>query len=316
MKYIRKGGTPRELEAWFKNCPMDENGTRMNCSYEHDMPGDVREAIKEELLKEQGWLCCYTGLSVDETSSHIEHFKPQTLCRQEDRGKPEQDKKHEDVDYKNLLAAYPSPNMPHCRFGAHAKDKWYDKQLLVSPLTPQCGMLFTFDQCGRIFPKDETEQAVTETIRRLCLDDGSLTEMRRQAIEEYLLPETHKLSKSQLRKIVKDYCTQREQVSFQLLNRDFEGLNNEGIPPDILQNLRPIANQSFAPQTKFLNAIKKQIGEDSLNQHERLLLKYAQKVRKRFPKFCFVIVHAAKQILHKAERRHKRREAMHRQGLI
>ncbi len=79
--------------------------------------------------------------------------------------------------------------------------------------------------------------------------------------------------------------------------------------------MRVIGNQTFASQTKFLNAIKKQIGEDFLNQHERLLLKYGQKVRKRFPKFCFVIVQAAQELLHKAERSRKARKAMHRQGL-
>ena len=92
MKYIRKGPSPRELREWFKPA---EDGRRINRGYD-DMPTNVKNAVKERLLDEQGGLCCYTGMRVSLQNSHIEHFKPQKLCTD-----------HEDVDYMNLLAAYP-----------------------------------------------------------------------------------------------------------------------------------------------------------------------------------------------------------------
>lgn len=91
MKHIIKGNSPSELDSWFRNQPI-EDGCRINCGYT-DMPSEVKQVVKQRLLEEQGGLCCYTGLRVKETTSHIEHFKPQSQCES-----------HEDIEYHNLLA--------------------------------------------------------------------------------------------------------------------------------------------------------------------------------------------------------------------
>jgi len=77
MKYIRKGNPPGELEIWFKKQPIGEDGIRINCTYKDGMRTEVKEAIKKRLLRDQGWLCCYTGLRIEMESTHIEHLKPQ-----------------------------------------------------------------------------------------------------------------------------------------------------------------------------------------------------------------------------------------------
>lgn len=202
MKHIVKRSEPPELRRWFNSQPMDEAGERINCSYKH-IPSDVREAVKKRLLKEQGCLCCYTGLSISEKTSHIEHLKPQTRCIQE--------KSNEDVDYNNLLAAYPGDRSSKCRFGAHAKEDWYDSEKLVSPLHRQCETKFIFDQFGEISVSDNNDVAAKETIKRLCLDHGMLNEFREQAIREFLFPDDKPLSKAKLQSIVdRGFCLHDE----------------------------------------------------------------------------------------------------------
>ena len=202
MKHIIKRSSP-ELRRWFKGQPIVD-GRRINVSYD-DMPPDVKEAVKQSLLDEQGGLCCYTGIRMDEDKSHIEHLKPQSRCVDHE------DVDHEDVDYANLLAAYPSNE---CPFGARAKDEWYDVQLLVSPLDKRCESCFRFDLSGGIKPANENDPAVIETIRRLCLDHGSLTEMRKQAINKALFPRSHRRSEAQLYKITQSYCARNTRRQF------------------------------------------------------------------------------------------------------
>lgn len=198
MKHIVKGSEPPELGKWFNNQPTNETGKRINCGYDV-MPSDVRTAIKKRLLKEQGCLCCYTGLQIDEASSHIEHFKPQKVCREEGG--------HEDIDYNNLLAAYPGDRAPKCRFGAHAKEDWYDPELTVSPLHKQCENKFLFTQFGGIEAATDTDLAAKETINRLGLDHEMLKDWREQAVAEFLFPDNKNLSKAKLQLIVdKGFC--------------------------------------------------------------------------------------------------------------
>jgi len=233
MKYITQGHTPQELRRWFEGQPIAD-GRRLNCSYD-DIPGNVKQAVKQRLLDEQGGLCCYTGQRVSEDSSHIEHLKPQTLCEN-----------HEDVDYANLLAAYPGVNSQGCPYGAYAKADWYDAELLISPLSRHSENRFRFDLRGRIRPASNGDPAALETITRLCLDHDSLTELRKQAIDAALFPQNRPRRRAQLRQITQSYC-----------DRDTQN---------------------------------------------------------RFPHFCFVIMQAAQMLLERAERRRKRKQAIHQQA--
>ena len=188
MKYIQKGSTPQELRRWFEGQLLPD-GQRINCGY-GDMPSDVRAVVKQRLLEEQGGLCCYTGMRVNSENSHIEHFKPQSACIE-----------YEDVDYRNLLAAYHGISK-RCQFGAHAKDDWYDENLLVSPLHQSCETKFRFKQSGEIAPSDNEDAAAVETIRRLRLDDQSLEENRQSAIDEALSPDNRRLRETQIRRLI------------------------------------------------------------------------------------------------------------------
>lgn len=189
MKYIKKGAAPHELKKWFKGQPL-ENGRRLNCHYE-DLESEVKDIIEKRLLEEQGWLCCYTGMSISETNFHIEHLIPRAVSRRQGT--------HEDVDYKNMMAAYPRVN--NCPFGARVRG---DKPLPVHPLRASCERKFRFDLEGGITGVD---QDANNTIRCLKLDHDMLTQMRQAAIDEALFPKKHPLSKAKIQLVAKSYCT-------------------------------------------------------------------------------------------------------------
>ncbi|HUN09097.1 MAG TPA: TIGR02646 family protein [Aggregatilineales bacterium] len=198
MKHIRKGSEPQALRAWRDGQPV-VNGRRVNCGY-GDMPSDVKQSVRASLLIEQGYLCCYTGRSVDETSSHIEHLKPQTVCED-----------GEDIDYANLLIAYPGGSLV-APYGAQAKADWYDPQLLVSPLHAGCETRFKFSQFGGIAPASDQDQGAIETIRQLHLDHDELNDSRKQIIQKTLIK--LKPSKKQLETISDSYCNLNSERRF------------------------------------------------------------------------------------------------------
>lgn len=201
MKHIVKGSEPAQLRQWINGQPI-EDGQRINCRY-RDMPGSVKAVVKQRLILEQGGLCCYTGISVTAAESHIEHFLPQTLCTN-----------HEDVEYTNLLAAYPGENRPNCPFGARARGSWYDPNLLVSPLRGDCEQRFVYRLNGVIEAANTGDSGAVQTIKKLHLDHKSLTELRKHQIDAVLFSASHRLSSSQLKRIAETYCQKDRQQRY------------------------------------------------------------------------------------------------------
>jgi uncharacterized protein (TIGR02646 family) len=56
-------------------------------------PSNVKDELREKLLEEQGFICCYCMDRVSSCNSKIEHFKPRSLFR------------GEQLDYANLFVA-------------------------------------------------------------------------------------------------------------------------------------------------------------------------------------------------------------------
>lgn len=202
MKRIIKKEPPHELRTWFIGQPENENGERINCTYD-DMPGEVKILVKQSLLEEQGYLCCYTGIRISDKRSHVEHFKPQSESR---AARVAGEKDYDDVEYANLLAAYPGVYQPQAPYGAHAKADWYDSDLLLNPLDENCERRFQFTQFGKIKPASETDEGAKETIKKLGLDHDSLDDLRRKAIEEALYRKNKPLSEKQLESFIDRYC--------------------------------------------------------------------------------------------------------------
>ena len=118
-------------------------------------------------------------------SSHVEHIKPESLLRKEDK---KNGTIGSDLDYKNMVACFPrDENSAHIVYGAKKKDKWWENEGIdfISPLNPKCENCFKFDIEGKISVVGNNPAAET-TIRVLCLDHLSLTDDRRRVVIEYI----------------------------------------------------------------------------------------------------------------------------------
>ena len=172
MRQITKGAEPVELTFW-----KAENRSLPNNCYA-SLTAELRQAIRVNLISEQKGLCAYTGRRIGLETCHIEHLRPQEHCGDD-----------EDVDYRNLVAGVPAPNAPRLPYGAHRKDNWpsrADEHLFVSPLTVQCGTRFSFGLNGGIEARNVGDLAAKETIKRLGLNDSTLVQLRKAAIEATL----------------------------------------------------------------------------------------------------------------------------------
>lgn len=177
MKRIIKVGSPKSYSDWVKNMRGKNNE-----DYRH-LQNPEKGHLHDTLLAEQGNLCGYTMKRITKTTSHIEHIKPESLCRDEKRGS--------DLDYNNLIACFPREGMSSkCRFGAQKKDNWWesDGSQFVSPLSQNCEALFFFKINGEIKANSNNARA-KKTIDVLKLNDKTLTEDRKNAIEEFIYGE-------------------------------------------------------------------------------------------------------------------------------
>lgn len=174
MKYIQKTGPPRRYSDWRNKV------RRSNKNDFQELPRIEKQALLNGLLREQGWICAYTMRRIDDESSHVEHIRPQSVCRAMLVGS--------DLDYDNLVACFPRENAPvKYRYGAQQKDDWWENggADFVSPLHPACETRFRFNLNGEISAVGKAKAPVT-TIRILKLDHPTLTEDRRRAIKEFI----------------------------------------------------------------------------------------------------------------------------------
>jgi uncharacterized protein (TIGR02646 family) len=187
MQYIIKSPVPQELIQWFDEQPVDDDGNKINCRYNGQKGGftsHVKKIVRQLLLEDQGHICCYTGIRITDDTFHIEHIKPQSVYY----------KNYEDIDYKNLLAAYPKSSSGSHPHGAHQKKDWYEEENFLSPLTPQCENAFQFTLEGEIKVLDENDKAAQTTMNLLKLNESSLTELRKEAIQSLLFDEDNQVT--------------------------------------------------------------------------------------------------------------------------
>ncbi|MBW4544048.1 MAG: TIGR02646 family protein [Symplocastrum torsivum CPER-KK1] len=209
MRYIRKGDEPESFTAWKerqknRGNPLTWKAFRRRVTVKND--------VYDALLWEQGYVCCYCGMQITRDTSHFEHFKPKSNITYA----------HQVLDYRNLLVSCKGESedseeseeehrVPvHC---GHKKDKWYDEQLMVSPLDVNCASFFRYSASGEILPTDEPDkqEAAKTTIEKLGLDIEKLRLIRSAAIDGALL--------------AIEGLTDEE---IQRFSQDFEQLNDQG----------------------------------------------------------------------------------------
>lgn len=169
MRYIEKMPEPVRFTEW-KNAANDDWVPSFD-----NMASDVKEKLKASLIKEQRGICCYCESKLIKNDSHIEHFRPQERFQELS------------LDYNNLFCSCQSNlkkgDPRHC---GNAKGEWFDEELLISPLSPDCASHFCYTADGHVFPANSTDAAAKETIKRLALDCPKLVDSRKAVLEHFL----------------------------------------------------------------------------------------------------------------------------------
>lgn len=171
MQYIIKGNEPNELIEYKKTPGIGFD----------NLDKEVSLAIKQALLQEQGYICCYCGKRIGLNSNTIlEHI----LCRVN----------HKDLElsYDNILASCDGGQSDRrgktkrdkkC-FPSHCDDKKSNKVIALTPVCKDCEKKFAYDEDGEIY--GITPEA-KETITVLGLDCRTIKNRRKAAIEAYKL---------------------------------------------------------------------------------------------------------------------------------
>lgn len=142
----------------------------------------VKSQLRKTLLKEQGYICCYCTMRINEENTHIEHFIPRS----------DLEKGSElELDYANLLASCdgvqedPYSDKRHCnaRKGADL--------IPISPTDEDCESYFRYDIDGGILPTKEPgkKERAEKTISTLNLNINRLRSMRKEKIDSIFFDE-------------------------------------------------------------------------------------------------------------------------------
>ncbi|MCD6534100.1 MAG: TIGR02646 family protein [Deltaproteobacteria bacterium] len=166
MKYIMKNEEPLKFSDWKALKNADWQPTYA------DLRGDEKKAVKNSLMAEQGYICCYCERRLIDVDSHIEHLKPQS------------NPSVNPLDYGNMLCSCQNQlekgDPRHC--GNRKGDDW----ILITPLTDNCEDFFTFTHDGKIQEPAQGDTVARETIKILGLDMPKLNDARKKAIEPFL----------------------------------------------------------------------------------------------------------------------------------
>ena len=182
MKRIIKGDEP----ASYIQTKLQNQKAGVKMRYDENLGAAERIPIKSALLKEQGFICAYTLKRIDLDTCHIEHLKPEELCR---KHMEEGIATVSDLDYANMVACFPKDppkGIPKEKyFGAIKKDDYWDNdgKDYILPIHPNCEDHFTYNKKGEIVGNTANGN---NTIKLLALDHKDLVYNRRRAIENFI----------------------------------------------------------------------------------------------------------------------------------
>lgn len=157
MKQIIKSAEPKAILDWKDGACENWQPTY------RDAP---KQAYRNSLAAEQGYICCYCNRDISDDNFHIEHFRPQEGFE------------HLEIEYSNLYVSCiknKKKGAPsHC---GDAKANWFDDRLTLSPLDNHEAS-FKYLSNGDV----EAAQNAQEMLNRLNLKDESLKAKRQAEI--------------------------------------------------------------------------------------------------------------------------------------
>jgi uncharacterized protein (TIGR02646 family) len=176
MKYVAPNQPPTELIRWMAQCKTASSEIDYDTVGQVEIEGenrDVKTAIKRQRLIDQGYICPYTLVRVDDKSCHIEHIKPRELSKLEGR-------REETLDYGNLIACFPA-NGGDKAYGCGAPLR-ESKTLALSPRDPRCEVRVRYRSTGRVEAADGGELVAQTLDTWLGLNCTWLLERRKAAL--------------------------------------------------------------------------------------------------------------------------------------
>ncbi|MDJ0799763.1 MAG: TIGR02646 family protein [Calothrix sp. MO_167.B12] len=140
MKHINKNREPLSLTHYRSTIPSESREHKDN----YDSYTEKNE-LRQSLLTEQGYICCYCMQRISIDNMKIEHWKPQTKYRELQ------------LDYNNLLGACKGGEGSPPQF-QYCDTKKGDKQITISPIDNHrnCEKLIKYRADGKIYSDDET----------------------------------------------------------------------------------------------------------------------------------------------------------------
>ena len=198
MKHIEKGSEPQSLTAYNKKVSASTKWKSFNRKVKND--------VYDSILHEQGYICCYCGIRISRKKCHIEHYRPKSKYT------------HLTFDYSNLISSCQGedeqrPTKPvHC---GHKKGGWFDEELMISPLDPNCSSYFRYTGAGEILPTQDPQhqEAAETTIKMLALDINKLKKMRRKVVDG-VIQATQGLSEKEIKQLAEAYLERDETGSY------------------------------------------------------------------------------------------------------
>lgn len=197
MRKVTKEKSPEWFEKWkdeFRNAQGREPHYVSDFSTDDDEGKQRRYRLREQLVKEQGYICCYCmgRIFPKSESSHIEHFWP---------------KKHfkdMDLDYENLFASCQG-NYQSEDYCGHRKNDWWDVNM-VMPTENRIEKMFYYTEDGRIHSAQGSDMDIAQKmIRNLGLDSYHLERNRKEAIDNSELYDDMEYTEEEIRDFIAFY---------------------------------------------------------------------------------------------------------------
>ena len=158
MKKIIKQSEPRSLV---------EHRSQTNANYDNYADKDK---LRESLLKEQGYICCYCMSRIASEQMKIEHWQPQTKYASQQ------------LDYKNLLGACMG-NQGARPQNQHCDTRKGDSEITVNPIEghKNCESIIKYRPDGKMYSDDVSiNHDLNETLN---LNLGFLKKNRKDALD-------------------------------------------------------------------------------------------------------------------------------------
>jgi uncharacterized protein (TIGR02646 family) len=158
MKKIIKQSEPRSLV---------EHRSQANANYDNYPDKDK---LRESLLKEQGYICCYCMSRINLDEMKIEHWQSQTQY------------KSRQLDYRNLLGACMG-NQGARPQNQHCDTRKGDSEITINPIErdKNCESLIKYRPDGKIYSDDvSVNDDLNETLN---LNLGFLKKNRKDALD-------------------------------------------------------------------------------------------------------------------------------------